>query len=250
MSNSSETVDDDGCPNEEPRPGSCPVRGSWYPSAPLRLQPGAPHLPRGSRTSSPSSRPGSRRPSRACGRSKPRTPSRACLGRCVIRAADSSTAPGHCQPHCKKTFRYKLSATMFEEHDAAAARPLWLVTEGEPRLVARDQDAATRALARGDAFPRRAPPGRCRPGAGRRVAPGRARPRQAPRPRFAGALARRGCAGAAAAGAWRIATALPAGAATAAAIGWAYGCYRFDRYRMKSAVASRPPGWSRRNSRK
>src|SRR5690606_16381476 len=34
-------------------------------------------------------------------------------------------------------------------------------------------------------------------------------------------------------GAWRIETALDARAATAAALGWAYGSYRFDRYRSK-----------------
>ncbi len=38
-------------------------------------------------------------------------------------------------------------------------------------------------------------------------------------------------------GAWRIETPLPAHAATAAALGWAYGSYRFDRYRSKP----RPP---------
>ena len=39
------------------------------------------------------------------------------------------------------------------------------------------------------------------------------------------------------AAAWRIANALPAAAATAAAYGWAYGHYRFDRYRNSPRAA-------------
>lgn len=39
-------------------------------------------------------------------------------------------------------------------------------------------------------------------------------------------------------GAWRIHTDLPATAATAAALGWAYGSYRFDRYRSNQAEKS------------
>jgi leucyl aminopeptidase len=39
------------------------------------------------------------------------------------------------------------------------------------------------------------------------------------------------------AGAWRIADPLPVAAATAAALGWAYGSYRFERFRSKPRAA-------------
>jgi leucyl aminopeptidase len=42
------------------------------------------------------------------------------------------------------------------------------------------------------------------------------------------------------AGSWRIANALPAAAATAAALGWAYGCYRFDRYKTETRRSEEP----------
>jgi leucyl aminopeptidase len=38
-------------------------------------------------------------------------------------------------------------------------------------------------------------------------------------------------------GAWRLETGLPARAATAAALGWAHGSYRFDRYRTRPLAA-------------
>lgn len=42
-------------------------------------------------------------------------------------------------------------------------------------------------------------------------------------------------------GLWQIADALPARAATAAALGWSYGQYRFDRYRSAAKSASESP---------
>jgi leucyl aminopeptidase len=41
-------------------------------------------------------------------------------------------------------------------------------------------------------------------------------------------------------GPWRIATPLAAAAATAAAVGWAHGSYRFDRYRAKTSPERAP----------
>jgi leucyl aminopeptidase len=120
---------------------------------------------------------------------------------------------------------------MFEEHDTAAARPLWLVTEAGLESWLRAQDAATRGwlaamrftaerhqvavVPSADGALRMAVLGLGKLGGCELLepfhvagAPGRLPP-----------------------GAWRIETPLPARAATAAAIGWAYGSYRFERYR-------------------
>jgi leucyl aminopeptidase len=126
---------------------------------------------------------------------------------------------------------------MFENRDVAAARPLWLVAERDLEAWLATQDAATRGWLGAQRF--------------------RAERFQAAVLTDAGGALRGAVLGlgplaaagdlepwhlAAAVdrlpgGAWRIETPLPAHAATAAALGWAYGSYRFDRYRSKP----RPP---------
>jgi leucyl aminopeptidase len=122
---------------------------------------------------------------------------------------------------------------MFEEHDSAAARPLWLVAEGDLDGWLATQDEATRAwlgalrfrgerhqvacLAAGDGAVRGAVLG---------LGP-LASPADLESWHLAGAVERLP------GGAWQIATQLPAAAATAAALGWAHGSYRFERYRSK-----------------
>ena len=120
---------------------------------------------------------------------------------------------------------------MFTDHDASGARPLWLVTEGELASWHRAQDAVTQSWLTALRF--RAERHQLV------VIPGT---EGAPR----GAVLGLGALAAVAdldlwnlagaperlpAGAWRIATPLPREAATAAALGWASGCYRFERYR-------------------
>jgi leucyl aminopeptidase len=120
---------------------------------------------------------------------------------------------------------------MFTDDVARSARPLWLVTEGELANWHTTQDSATQSWLTALRF--------------------RAErhqlvvlPDAAGAPR--GAVLGLGALGGAAeldlwnlagaperlpVGSWRIATSLPRDAATAAALGWATGCYRFDRYR-------------------
>jgi leucyl aminopeptidase len=120
---------------------------------------------------------------------------------------------------------------MFTDHDASGARPLWLVAEGELASWHRAQDAVTQSWLTALRF--RAERHQLV------VIPGT---EGAPR----GAVLGLGALAAVAdldlwnlagaperlpAGAWRIATPLPREAATAAALGWASGCYRFERYR-------------------
>ncbi len=126
---------------------------------------------------------------------------------------------------------------MFTEHDAPGARPLWLVTEGELATWHGAQDAATQSWLTALRF--------------------RAERHQlvvvpdaegAPRAAVLGLgplaavadLDLWSIAGAPdrlPAGSWRIGTALPRDAATAAALGWATGCYRFERYRSTPRTA-------------
>ena len=122
---------------------------------------------------------------------------------------------------------------MFEEHDSAAARPLWLVAEGDLDGWLATQDEATRAwlgalrfrgerhqvacLAGGDGAVRAAVLGLGPLASAADLEPWH----------LAGAVERLP------GGAWQIATPLPAAAATAAALGWAHGSYRFERYRSK-----------------
>ena len=127
---------------------------------------------------------------------------------------------------------------MFEEHDSAAARPLWLVAEGDLDGFLATQDDATRAwlgalrfrgerhqvacLAAGDGSVRGAVLG---------LGP-LASVAALESWHLAGAVERLP------GGAWQIATPLPAEAATAAALGWAHGSYRFERYRSQPRAAS------------
>jgi leucyl aminopeptidase len=134
---------------------------------------------------------------------------------------------------------------MFDEHDAAAARPLWLVTEGNFDSWLEAQDASTRDWLTTLRFRAERHQVAAIPGANGalRMAVlglGKLQGLESLEPwHVAGAPDRLPP------GAWRIETPLPARAATAAAIGWAYGSYRFDRYRTKlapeRAVASLVP---------
>jgi leucyl aminopeptidase len=122
---------------------------------------------------------------------------------------------------------------MFEDQATAAARPLWLVAEGELEAWRATQDEVTRAwlgalrfraerhqvacLAAGDGAARAAVLGLGPLDSLAALEPWH----------LAGAVDRLP------GGPWQLATPLPAAAATAAALGWAYGSYRFERYRSK-----------------
>jgi leucyl aminopeptidase len=125
---------------------------------------------------------------------------------------------------------------MFEERDAAAARPLWLVHEKGLEGWRQSQDESTRnwlsaARFKADRHELAVVPsasGAVRMavlGLGRVAGPDSIEPWH-----VAGSPARLP------AGPWRIATALNAEAATAAALGWAHGSYRFDRYRSAAGA--------------
>ena len=125
---------------------------------------------------------------------------------------------------------------MFEEYDAAAARPLWLVSEGSfgPWLEAQDEPTRNwlaQLRFRAERHQVAAVP---TADGGTRMAVlglGKLASLESLEPwLIAGAPERLPP------GAWRIASPLSAGAATAAALGWAYGSYRFDRYRTTTAV--------------
>jgi len=127
---------------------------------------------------------------------------------------------------------------MFEDRDAAAARPLWLVAEGDLEAWLAQQDEATRAwlaalrfraerhqvtcIARADGSVSGAVLGLGPLGSIGALEPWH----------VAGAVDRLP------GGPWRIETPLPAEAATAAALGWAFGSYRFERYRSKPRAAA------------
>jgi leucyl aminopeptidase len=127
---------------------------------------------------------------------------------------------------------------MFEHRETAAARPLWLVAEGDLEAWLAQQDAATRGWLTALRFR-----------AERHQVTCIARPDGA----VSGAVLGLGALGAIGAlepwhiagavdrlpgGPWRIETPLPAEAATAAALGWAFGSYRFERYRSKPKAAA------------
>jgi leucyl aminopeptidase len=122
-------------------------------------------------------------------------------------------------------------AGMWSDRDPTGSRPLWLVTEAELGAWSAAQDSTVRdwlaalrfraerhqivVLPAADGAPRGAVLGLGSLGAAADLELWH----------LAGAPERLP------AGAWRIATPLPAHAATAAALGWANGSYRFDRYR-------------------
>ena len=127
---------------------------------------------------------------------------------------------------------------MFEDRDAAAARPLWLVAEGDLAAWLASQDEATRAWLTALRFRAERHQVTCiaRPdgsvsgavlGLGALSSIGALEPWH-----IAGAVDRLP------GGPWRIETPLPAEAATAAALGWAHGSYRFERYRSKPKAAA------------
>jgi len=127
---------------------------------------------------------------------------------------------------------------MFEDRDAAAARPLWLVAEGDLAAWLASQDGATRAWLAALRFRAERHQVTCiaRPdgsvsgavlGLGPLASIASLEPWQ-----IAGAVDRLP------GGPWRIETPLPAEAATAAALGWAHGSYRFERYRSKPKGAA------------
>ena len=127
---------------------------------------------------------------------------------------------------------------MFRDRETAAARPLWLIAERDLDHWLAGRDEATRSwlsatgfrAERHQAAALAAPDGSVRGavlGLGALASIGSLEPWH-----LAGAPDRLP------AGAWRIETALPAPAATAAAIGWAHGQYRFERFRSKPRAAA------------
>jgi leucyl aminopeptidase len=125
---------------------------------------------------------------------------------------------------------------MFKDRDAAAARPLWLVPEKDLESWLATQDEATRTWLADLRFRGERHQVACIASAdgGARAAVlglGNVASLDELEPwHVAGAPDRLP------AGAWAIANALPAGSATAAAVGWAHGSYRFNRYRTKPGV--------------
>jgi leucyl aminopeptidase len=130
---------------------------------------------------------------------------------------------------------------MFEDRDAAAARPLWLVPDRDLVNWLAGQDAATRAWLGETRFRAERHQVACIASAqgGVRAAVlglGSLEKIDDLEPwHLAGAPDRLP------AGPWYVATALPARAATAAALGWAHGSYRFDRYRTTTGPARPAP---------
>jgi len=134
---------------------------------------------------------------------------------------------------------------MFEEHDVAAARPLWLVSEEGLEAWLGTRDASVRPWLEALRFRGERAQLAClgdSGGAVRGAVLGLGRLgslAELEHWHLAGAVERLP------AGPWRIESELGADAATAAALGWAYGSYRFDRYRSKprqhAAAALVPP---------
>jgi leucyl aminopeptidase len=126
---------------------------------------------------------------------------------------------------------------MYEERDAAAARPLWLVAEGDLDSWLATRAPVQRAWLADLGFRAERHQVACLPDAAGRVSAavlglGAIASLEQLEPwHLAGAPDRLP------AGAWRIETALCAAAATAAALGWAYGSYRFERYRSRPRPA-------------
>jgi len=127
---------------------------------------------------------------------------------------------------------------MFENQATAAARPLWLVAEGDLEAWLATQDEPTRAWLGALRFRAERHQVACLAAADGSVSAavlglGPLGSLAALEPwHLAGAVDRLP------GGAWQLATPLPAAAATAAALGWAYGSYRFERYRSKPRAAA------------
>jgi leucyl aminopeptidase len=129
---------------------------------------------------------------------------------------------------------------MFETNDTSAAGSLWLVSKSELTGGLREHDETTRSWLRRVGF--RAErnevafvPGKDGGVGGAVIGLGDlADPGGVELWHLAGVPERLK------AGSWRIENALPARAATAAALGWAYGGYRFDRYRSKPGTGTEP----------
>ena len=130
---------------------------------------------------------------------------------------------------------------MFEDRDVAAARPLWLVREADLDSWLAAQDGVTRAWLGDMRFRAERHQLACMASAqgGARAAVlglGSLATLDDLEPwHVAGAPDRLP------AGAWNIANALPARAATAAALGWAHGSYRFHRYRTSNGPERAAP---------
>jgi leucyl aminopeptidase len=127
---------------------------------------------------------------------------------------------------------------MFEDRDVAAARPLWLVAEGELESWLGSRSAVERAWLASLNFRAERHQVACLADAAGAV--GAAVLGLGPLGsledleswHLAGAVDRLP------GGPWRIETPLAMPAATAAALGWAYGSYRFERYRSKPRPAA------------
>jgi leucyl aminopeptidase len=134
---------------------------------------------------------------------------------------------------------------MFEIRDVAAARPLWLVPEGGLEAWLASRSPTNRSWLDALRFRAERAQVACLADAagavsGAVVGIGRVGSLAELEPwHLAGVVDRLP------AGAWRIDTELDAPASTAAALGWAYGSYRFERYRSNprsaAAVALVPP---------
>jgi len=126
---------------------------------------------------------------------------------------------------------------MFEERDVAASKPLWLIAEGDLDRWLATRTPTERAWLAALGFRGERHQLTCLPdGAGAAAAAvlglgSLASLEQLEPWHLAGAPDRLP------GGAWYIATPLPAEAATAAALGWAHGSYRFERYRSRPRAA-------------
>ncbi|MFO1407502.1 MAG: leucyl aminopeptidase family protein [Steroidobacteraceae bacterium] len=129
---------------------------------------------------------------------------------------------------------------MFEDSDVAAARPLWLVSEDGLEDWLGSQGVSTRRWLADTRFRAERHQLAVVPGPDGTVQLAVLGLGKAATPDTIEPWALAGAPDRLPAGPWRIATPLAAGAATAAAIGWAYGSYRYDRYRRPAATNRDP----------
>ncbi|HVN42918.1 MAG TPA: hypothetical protein VMT50_09050, partial [Steroidobacteraceae bacterium] len=125
---------------------------------------------------------------------------------------------------------------MFEERDSAAARPLWLVGERGLATWLQAQDEPTRRWLEALRFRAQRHEVACLPAADGTVRAAVLGLGSLPAPEALELWHLAGAPERLPAGAWRIEGAWSAAAATAAALGWAYGTYRFDRYRANASA--------------